>query len=79
MTKGEGSSKGLVRNLGLVGAVAVSLAVVGPSMSVSLNPQAMAEQVGGSVPIVYLFGLIPIATITVAFVVLTRRHGTAGT
>ncbi|MFM9054384.1 MAG: hypothetical protein ACKOQ5_06000, partial [Solirubrobacterales bacterium] len=78
MTKGEGSSKGLVRNLGLVGAVAVSLAVVGPSMSVSLNPQAMAEQVGGSVPIVYLFGLIPIATIAVAFVVLTRRHGTAG-
>lgn len=78
MTKGEGSKKGLVRNLGLVGAVAVSLAVVGPSMSVSLNPQAMAEQVGGSVPIVYLFGLVPIATIAVAFVVLTRRQGTAG-
>lgn len=72
------SSRGLVRDLGLFGAVAVSLAVVGPSMSVSLNPQAMAEQVGGAVPVVYLIALVPIAMIAVAFVVLTRRHGTAG-
>ena len=69
---------GLVRNLGLLGAVAVSLAVVGPSMSVSLNPQAMAEQVGGAVPVVYLVALVPLATIALAFIVLTRRHGTAG-
>ena len=78
MNKGDAPAKGLVRNLGLLGAVAVSLAVVGPSMSVSLNPQAMAEQVGGAVPIAYLFALVPIATIAVAFVFLTRRHGTAG-
>ncbi|MGI9196568.1 MAG: APC family permease [Candidatus Nanopelagicales bacterium] len=69
---------GLVRNLGLLGAVAVSLAVVGPSMSVSLNPQAMAEQVGGAVPVVYVLALVPLATIALAFIVLTRRHGTAG-
>ena len=69
---------GLVRNLGLFGAVAVSLAVVGPSMSVSLNPQAMAEQVGGAVPLVYLLALVPLATIAIAFIVLTRRHGVAG-
>lgn len=69
---------GLVRNLGLLGAVAVSLAVVGPSMSVSLNPQAMAEQVGGAVPLVYLLAIVPLATIGIALVVLTRRHGTAG-
>ena len=56
MAKGEGSSKGLVRNLGLVGAVAVSLAVVGPSMSVSLNPQAMAEQVDDRDRATDLFG-----------------------
>ncbi|MEX1209435.1 MAG: hypothetical protein WEA35_01030 [Candidatus Nanopelagicales bacterium] len=68
----------LVRNLGLFGAIAVSLAVVGPSMSVSLNPQAMAEQVGGAVPLVYVMALVPIATIAIAFIVLTRRHGTAG-
>ena len=68
----------LVRNLGLFGAVAVSLAVVGPSMSVSLNPQAMAAQVGGGVPVVYLLALLPLATIALAFIVLTRRHGTAG-
>ena len=49
----------LVRNLGLFGAIAVSLAVVGPSMSVSLNPQAMAEQVGGAVPLVYVMALVP--------------------
>jgi len=67
-----------VRNLGLFGAVAVSLAVVGPSMSVSLNPQAMAEQVGGAVPVVFVMALVPLATIALAFIVLTRRHGTAG-
>ena len=55
-----------------------SLAVVGPSMSVSLNPQTMAEQVGGAVPLVYVMALVPIATIAIAFIVLTRRHGTAG-
>ena len=69
---------GLVRNLGLFGAIAVSLAVVGPSMSVSLNPQAMAEQVGGAVPVVYVMALVPLATIAIAFIVLTRRHGVAG-
>ena len=74
----HGVPAGLVRNLGLLGAVAVSLAVVGPSMSVSLNPQAMAEQVGGAVPVVYVIALVPLATIALAFIVLTRRHGTAG-
>lgn len=74
----EGRPVGLVRNLGLLGAVAVSLAVVGPSMSVSLNPQAMAAQVSGAVPLVYLMALVPLATIALAFIVLTRRHGTAG-
>ena len=37
---------GLKRNVGVLGAVAISLAVMGPSVSVSLNPQAIAEQVG---------------------------------
>lgn len=74
----DGVPTSLVRNLGLFGAIAVSLAVVGPSMSVSLNPQAMAEQVGGAVPLVYLIALVPLATIAIAFIVLTRRHGVAG-
>ena len=75
LTKG---SPTLRRDLGLVGAVAVSLAVMGPSMSVSLNPQAMAEQVGPAVPTVFAIAIIPVLIMGVSFVVLTRRHGTAG-
>lgn len=66
------------RNLGLLGAVAISLAVMGPSMAVSLNPQAIAEQVGPAVPTVFLLAAVPLALITFSFVVLTRRRGSAG-
>lgn len=69
---------GLQRNLGLFGAVAISLAVMGPSMAVSLNPQAIAEQVGPSVPMVFLLAVIPLSLITFSFVVLTKRRGSAG-
>ncbi len=66
------------RNLGLAGVIAISLAVMGPSMAVSLNPQAIAEQVGGAVPTAYLLAVIPLAIITASFVILTRRRGSAG-
>lgn len=69
---------GLKRNVGVLGAVAISLAVMGPSMSVSLNPQAIAEQVGPAVPMVFVIAVIPLSLITFSFVVLTKRRGSAG-
>ncbi len=68
----------LRRNLGLVGAIAISLAVMAPSMAVSLNPQVIAEQVGTAVPTAYVIALISLALITGSFVILTRRCGSAG-
>ena len=66
------------RNLGVLGAIAISLAVMGPSMSVSLNPQAIAEQVGTAVPTAFVIAIIPLALIAGSFVLLSRRRGTAG-
>ena len=69
---------GLRKNLGLLGLVAISLAVMGPSMAVSLNPQAIAEQVGSATPLAFVLAAIPLGIITYSFVVLTRRRGSAG-
>ena len=68
----------LRRNLGVLGAIAISLAVMGPSMGVSLYPQAIAEQVGPAVPTTFLIAAVPLSIITASFVVLTRRRGSAG-
>ena len=68
----------LRRSIGLVGAVALSLAAMGPTMSVSLNPQAIADQVGSAVPTAFLIALLPLTLILGSFVVLTKRRGTAG-
>jgi len=68
----------LKRTIGLVGAIAISLAAMGPTMAVSLNPQAIADQVGAAVPTTFLIALIPLLLIVGSFVVLTKRRGTAG-
>ncbi len=47
----------LRRNLGLIGAISISIAVMAPSMAVSLNPQVIAEQVGTAVPTAYVIAL----------------------
>lgn len=64
--------------VGLVGLVAISFAVMGPSMAVSLNPQAIAGQVGTAVPTAFLLAVIPLSIITYSFVVLTKRRGSRG-
>jgi amino acid transporter len=66
------------RSLGLVGAVALSLALVSPSMAVSLNPQAMATQVGSAVPTMFLAALIPVSVVALAFAVLSSKFGSRG-
>ena len=68
----------LKRNLGLLGAVAISLAAMGPTMAVSLNPQAIAEQVWPAVPTAFIVAIIPLGIIAGSFAILTRRRATAG-
>lgn len=68
----------LKRNLGLLGAIAISLAAMGPTMAVSLNPQAIAEQVGPAVPMTFIIAIVPLVLIAGSFAMLTRRRATAG-
>jgi len=68
----------LKRSLGLVGAIAISLAAMGPTMAVSLNPQAIAQQVGPAVPTLFIIAIIPLVLIAGSFALLTRRRATAG-
>jgi len=66
------------RNLGLIGAIAISLAAMGPTMAVSLNPQAIAQQVGPAVPTTFMIAIVPLVLIAGSFALLTRRRATAG-
>jgi len=68
----------LKRSLGLVGAIAISLAAMGPTMAVSLNPQAIAQQVGPAVPTLFIIAIVPLVLIAGSFALLTRRRATAG-
>ena len=68
----------LKRNLGVFGAIAISLAAMGPTMSVSLNPQAIAQQVNSAVPTAFLLAVIPLGLIAGSFVLLTKRSASAG-
>lgn len=61
--------------LGLLGAVAVSLSIVSPTLAISLNPQAIAEEVGGAIPLIYVLALLPVTLIAGAFAVLISRLG----
>ena len=58
--------------------MAVSLAIVSPTLAVSLNPQAIAEQVGGAIPLVYLISLVPVLLIAGGFAVLASRYKSVG-
>ncbi|MCX6423364.1 MAG: APC family permease [Actinobacteria bacterium] len=68
----------LKRNLGVFGAIAISLAAMGPTMSVSLNPQAIAQQVNSAVPTAFMLAVIPLGLIVGSFVLLTKRSDSAG-
>jgi amino acid transporter len=47
-------------------------------MAVSLNPQAMATQVGSAVPTMFLAALIPVSVVALAFAVLSSKFGSRG-
>ncbi|MFQ6398108.1 APC family permease [Nocardia sp. KC 131] len=66
------------KKLRLWALIGVSVATVGPTMAMSGNTQGIVGSVGKGLPVVFIFGLIGVALIALAFVVLTRYTNHAG-
>jgi amino acid transporter len=69
---------GLKRSLRFWGVMALGLAIMAPTLALSLNGAAPAGRVGQAVPLVFLLGGIGMAFIAFGFVVLTRRFNHSG-
>lgn len=66
------------RKLTLWGTLALSLALIGPTLAMSGNGQGLVGTVGWSIPLVLLLGLIVIGFVAFAFVKLTKHMNHAG-
>lgn len=69
---------GLRRSLRLWGAMALGLAIMAPTLALSLNGAAPAGLVGQAVPLVFLLGGVGMVFIAFGFAVLTRRFSHSG-
>lgn len=69
----------LNRQLRFVSTLAVSVAMMAPSLAISLNPQVMSEDVGAAIPMAFLVAAVVVPMLAWCFVVLSRRNvGTSG-
>jgi amino acid transporter len=68
----------LRRELRLWEAVAISLALMAPSMAANINPQGTAGSVGRAVPLAFALATIGVLLIAWTFVRLTQRFNHAG-
>lgn len=70
--------QGLRRSLRFWGALALGLAIMAPTLALSLNGSAPAADVGRAVPLVFLLGGVGMAFVAFGFAVLTRRFNHSG-
>ena len=75
---GSPDSPHLRRELRLWEAVAISLALMAPSMAANINPQGTAGSVGRAVPLAFALATIGVLLIAWTFVRLTQRFNHAG-
>src|SRR5829696_2088471 len=68
----------LRRELRLWEAVAISLALMAPSMAANINPQGTAGSVGRAVPLAFALATVGVLLIAWTFVRLTQRFNHAG-
>lgn len=68
----------LKRNLNVWEAIALSIAIMAPSMAANINPQASAGVVGRAVPLSFLVATLTALLIAHSFVRLSQRYHHAG-
>ena len=69
---------GLVTRLGVLDVVAVSIAGVAPTLSMSLGPQQPEMHVGRAVPLVFALGTVVMLLVGWCFARLAKSHPNAG-
>lgn len=68
----------LLRGLGVREALGVSVAGMGPTLAMNLNPQEPAGHVGGIIPLVFLLSTLVVIMVAWCFARLSRLHPNAG-
>ena len=74
----EGADQIPHRRLPFWVALALSVALVGPTLAMSGNGQGLIGTVGKSIPLVFLIGLVGVSLVGYSFVRLTRHLNHAG-
>jgi amino acid transporter len=68
----------LRRSLTIWGAIGCSVALMGPSMAININPQLPAGQVGRAVPLVFALATIGVLLVAYGFIRLCQHFNHAG-
>src|SRR5450631_1308475 len=68
----------LRRELRLGHTIAVSVAMITPTMAIALNTAGAAGLVGRAVPLAFLFAAVGVALVAYAFISIARRISHAG-
>jgi amino acid transporter len=68
----------MVRSIGLLGAVGLSLSLVAPSQAVNINPQAAEPLVGRGIPLAFLVAFVAVLFVAYSVIRLCRRINGSG-
>ena len=67
-----------LRGLGIREAIGVSVAGMGPTLAMNLNPQEPSQHVGRLIPLVFLLSTFFVILVAWCFARLSRQHPNAG-
>lgn len=74
----NGNSSSLIRGLGIREAIGVSVAGMGPTLAMNLNPQEPAQHVGRLIPLIFLLSTLLVIMVAWCFARLSRIQPNAG-
>ncbi len=71
-------SSSFIRGLGIRDAIGVSVAGMGPTLAMNLNPQEPSQHVGQLIPLIFLLSTFLVLMVAWCFARLSRLHPNAG-